>query len=869
LGRREDALRSIEAAIAANPQHAWNQYQQALIRLRLGDVDEYRAVCAAMLARFEGSDVPGAAWRTVEASVLLPAAVREPERIVQLGRQAVRLNPSCIARHTLGAALYRADRFEESLAEFDAARQLCRRGGTAWDFLFLAMANHRLSRHEEAYFWLDEAHSWLASAHQELPSGVVSGPNLADFDRVEFEVLLQEAEALVNKPNLIAKKGPTLLRRSLIQERVRRGDPDFTYYGARNWAGVIELPQNTLYRDRGRAAPPEEQAVWQTLTEEFSTQLQKDPTNARLWRAQGLACAALGRWNEAAAHFGESIKRNPNDREARRGRGRAYAELSQWEDAIADLTFQTPGTDDKEQKHERVADYLTAVLFAQAGNHEQAVAEFGRLTRNSGEIGWAVWGEYAQELAAVGDWKRALSTYTTALGLAPPEQASVAETLWCGRGQALGQLGRWEEAISDCNRALQHHPDNLDALRTRGIGLVNRGRFDDALKALTQVLDQQCDDVIALKYRGLAHSRRGDWKSALADADWALELNPTEKMIWRLKAASLTNLNQLEKAEGACSRLLDLEPNNAWAWCLRGRIRRQSGQNEKALADCDRALALEPDNGDALVVRGMAYSGLRQFDAAHKDFARAIALAPKEIDPLAQRATLLRYQGRLAEAGADLDRAVALKPENRKLRSMRGELFGEMGNWDQASKDFARAIELGSTSLEDFCKSMLIYRQQRDHERYARTCSTLFDKLTPKASAEVVTRAAQAAALGEVKISKVLDLMGSAADAQPKDAGVLQVHGAVLYRAGRFEEAVCRFEEVCQLREDKPDAFVLLFLAMARHRTGSPNMAKEALNQGISLARAAAKDKEVPWEERLMLDMLRREAESVVGFEKN
>src|SRR5262249_41949297 len=128
----------------------------------------------------------------------------------------------------------------------------------------------------------------------------------------------------------------------LIQGRVQHGDPDRTYTRARDHAGVIELPEDTLFRDRQRTAPTADQVAWKELVEELSIVLQKDRTSAPLWRARGLAHAALGRWKEAAQDFSEALKRRPKDREARRGRGRAHVELARWEEAVADLTYGRP-----------------------------------------------------------------------------------------------------------------------------------------------------------------------------------------------------------------------------------------------------------------------------------------------------------------------------------------------------------------------------------------------------------------------------------------------------------------------------------------------------------------------------------------------
>src|SRR5262249_24109214 len=57
--------------------------------------------------------------------------------------------------NTLGAALYRAGRFAEAQRRLDEGNQKRKGKSLEVDWVFLAMAHHRLGHHDEARRWLD------------------------------------------------------------------------------------------------------------------------------------------------------------------------------------------------------------------------------------------------------------------------------------------------------------------------------------------------------------------------------------------------------------------------------------------------------------------------------------------------------------------------------------------------------------------------------------------------------------------------------------------------------------------------------------------------------------------------------------------
>jgi serine/threonine-protein kinase len=122
--------------------------------------------------------------------------VRDPMQSVQWARKAVENAPQEGGFwNTLGAAHYRAGDWQECITALERSMQL-RHGGDGFDWLFLAMASHRLGKADEAAMWLDKAVDWIAQMEQ----GGFADPRKAmqwQSLRTEVAMIRREAEELV------------------------------------------------------------------------------------------------------------------------------------------------------------------------------------------------------------------------------------------------------------------------------------------------------------------------------------------------------------------------------------------------------------------------------------------------------------------------------------------------------------------------------------------------------------------------------------------------------------------------------------------------------------------------------------------------
>jgi tetratricopeptide (TPR) repeat protein len=166
----------------------------ALMRLRTSDKAGYRKVCARLLKRFGKTTDPAVAKEVAWTFMFAPAAVPDLAQPVRLARLAVEKLPKSPYRplQTLGAALYRFGKWEEAVQRLNQAIKAQGKGGTALDWLLLAMAHQRLNHAPEARKWLDQAVTWMDKNPQVIRAWPWE-------DRLALPMLRREAKALLKE----------------------------------------------------------------------------------------------------------------------------------------------------------------------------------------------------------------------------------------------------------------------------------------------------------------------------------------------------------------------------------------------------------------------------------------------------------------------------------------------------------------------------------------------------------------------------------------------------------------------------------------------------------------------------------------------
>jgi eukaryotic-like serine/threonine-protein kinase len=204
-GRIEEAAREgrglvtlLRPLVELDPETASMRHRLALAILLAGDREGYRLACAATIQQF-GRSTGELIGEAARACLVGPAGLDDlsiPRKLadMELSRDAT----SAWANYVLGLAEFRTGKYEDAIVHLlESIRVGANWAAAPLSFPVLAMAHHRLDRKDLALLWLDEAHGLLGTPAPggEADSAIKSSAMW--WDRVEFRLLLAEADALV------------------------------------------------------------------------------------------------------------------------------------------------------------------------------------------------------------------------------------------------------------------------------------------------------------------------------------------------------------------------------------------------------------------------------------------------------------------------------------------------------------------------------------------------------------------------------------------------------------------------------------------------------------------------------------------------
>jgi WD40 repeat protein/serine/threonine protein kinase/tetratricopeptide (TPR) repeat protein len=171
------------------PDVAPLHYGHVLSLLASGDEAGVRRACSELLDRYGRSSGSLTANDVAWYCVLAPDAVADRAAPVRLAQSAVDGAPAAakpVYLNTLGAALYRAGRFQEAVSRLEEGIRGRGDESLPQDWVFLAMAHRQLGHDAEARGWLDRLRAYRPNERPKY-----------DWNELEIRLLRREAEAVI------------------------------------------------------------------------------------------------------------------------------------------------------------------------------------------------------------------------------------------------------------------------------------------------------------------------------------------------------------------------------------------------------------------------------------------------------------------------------------------------------------------------------------------------------------------------------------------------------------------------------------------------------------------------------------------------
>jgi WD40 repeat protein/tetratricopeptide (TPR) repeat protein len=264
--------------------------------------------------------------------------------------------------------------------------------------------------------------------------------------------------------------------------------------------------------------------------------------------------------------------------------------------------------------------------------------------------------------------------------------------------------------------------------------------------------------------------------------------------------------------------------------------------------------------------RGRANLELRRWEAAKTDYTRAIADNSERWDLWAGRAEAEAALGHWDAAAADYSKAIERKDDRAELWSARGHVEAERGQWRKAAADLGKAIHLGEQDATVWRQHILALLASGDEGNYRRWCGRLMQRYGGSKDEAIFRNVVWTVALAEGAMRDWKPLIQRAereAATHPQSADHRRQLALLLYRAGQFDASLKQLEGVMEASPSEPMARDGLLMALAAQRLGREE-AKKWLDKAEQIHRDQSKNDKRSWEDRLIDEILHREAKTLV-----
>jgi tetratricopeptide (TPR) repeat protein len=357
----------------------------------------------------------------------------------------------------------------------------------------------------------------------------------------------------------------------------------------------------------------------------------------------------------------------------------------------------------------------------------------------------------------------------------------------------------------------------------------------------------------------------------------------------RREARAAEAANEWFAAQWHLARLGDDEPASEDLHARRGRAYALSNRWGPAIAELTKALKPEDLRVELWYLRGLAYYALNQNHKALADFDAAIRreqfLRRRNAEVggtwviwFRRGQTYFRL-GQMDKASADFSQVLKLNPNHGASLHGRGLAYAELGDLEKAAADFAAALERPGVPGTVSCDVAQARLHLKEASGYRECCAQALKRFTDTQDPVLAASLAWTCSLAPGATAdpdQVVRLANLAMAQDPNGYLFQRALGAALYRAGQYQQAIERFTLALRLRK-QPAPLVWLFLALAHQRLKHSEEAKKWLDKAREWIDQARRQKayeggynkapswdKIPWNERLALTVLQREAEALL-----
>ncbi len=319
-------------------------------------------------------------------------------------------------------------------------------------------------------------------------------------------------------------------------------------------------------------------------------------------------------------------------------------------------------------------------------------------------------------------------------------------------------------------------------------------------------------------------------------------------------------------------------PNNPRVYLEFGEFFIRHGENQRAVAELDKCLELSPLQWWIIKRRGAAHFKLGNFQNSLDDLTRATEINPADVSTLywipvedvAICPSLEFRDGMLKLA----DRCVELNQESAASLVARYQLLVGLGalDLDKARVDLQKISAQDPGGYYQQYQTALLSLRLEDSDCYKSTCQEILETTAETDPPNAKHFAAWTCVLAKNALAdytSAVTFARAAVEAEPENPQFRNGLGAILMRAELYTEAKTALEKALAADEaaSTSKTYVRYFLAMTEHHLGNADAARLHLTTGNALADAEV-SRSIPSNRRLTIELLRKEAQTLLGDAK-
>ncbi len=574
-GKADEAAKSYEAALKADPTHIISALELAAVEVLLRK-DAQKGLEAAERALDEKAQTEMGPAEVARARTLKGIALFQlfkPKEAEQELRAAMEKDPSAILIKSNLARVLRAQRrFADALPFYETVAKAEPKNLEYTDgYISTLVVTGKM---EDAQKAVEEANKrFPGNARIEYLYGRIDEARDSNLSAEEHYQRAIKADAELVEANVYLGRFYVRLRRN------KEAREQFEL-------AASKAPQNAAVRvGLGELALAEDNIP--TAQEEFTRAVEFDPTLADAHLGLSRLALLAGDLEKAQQEAATAMELDPNLKGGRLQRGTVLYRLNKLDEALTELEQAK-----KEDPRSVTPAIILGTVQLAKGNLKDAEANL-LLALKSEPSNFEANFQMAMLKAKRGEYTQAIESMKAAVERAPKraDYRFAFGVLYREAKQPADAIDQWKQAV-----ALD--PQFVDAYESLGQTYLETNALDDAIKAFQTTLKVDPKRTRVLANIGDAHFTAMRWREAVRFYEQALKVDPGLTAVFYKMARCYSEMNQHAKSIDWYVKATVAKPDEADAWYHLGYAYKEKGKKKDAVKAFQEYLTRKPDAVD-------------------------------------------------------------------------------------------------------------------------------------------------------------------------------------------------------------------------------------------------------------------------------